>query len=54
MDSQEGEISKLLSPSIYYGACYAVGSLFSLILAACRHGIDKGQGFIFLLPKMAF
>ena len=29
----EDEISKLLSPSIYYGDCYAVGGIFPLIYA---------------------
>ncbi len=32
--SQEGEISKLLSPSVYYGSCYAVEVILLLIYAA--------------------
>jgi len=36
LGNQEGEISRLLSPSIYYGDCYAVGVILSLIYAALR------------------
>jgi len=36
MGSQEDEISKLLSPSTYYGICYAVEVIFLLIYAALR------------------
>ena len=34
LGSQEGEISRLLSPSFYYGVCYAVEVIFPLIYAA--------------------
>jgi hypothetical protein len=36
MGSEEGKISKLLSPSIYYGGSYAVGGILSLIYAALQ------------------
>ena len=54
MGSQEGEISKLLSPSIYYGDCYAVEVILSLIYAALQALKWRGKGFICLLSKMAF
>ncbi len=54
MDSQEDEISKLLSPSIYYGDCYAVGVILSLIYVALRVLKWRGKGFICLLSKTVF
>jgi len=36
LGNQEDEISKLLSPSIYYGVCYAVGVVLPLIYAGLR------------------
>jgi len=52
--SQEDEISKLLSPSIYYGDCYAVGGIFPLIYAALWALKWRDKGFICLPSKMAF
>ena len=45
MGSQEGEISKLLSPSIYYGDCYAVEVVLLLIYAALRVLKWRDKGF---------
>jgi len=45
MGSQEGEISKLLSPSIYYGDCYAVEVVLLLIYAALLALKWRGNGF---------
>ena len=52
--SQEDEISKLLSPSIYYGDCYAIGGILLLIYAALWALIWRGKGFICLPSKTAF
>ena len=54
MGSQEGEISGLLSPSIYYGDCYAIEVVLSLIYAALRALKWRGKGFICLPSKTAF
>ena len=45
MGSQEDEISKLLSPSIYYGDCYAVEVILSLIYATLGSVEMTKQGF---------
>ena len=54
MGSQEGEISRLLSPSIYYGDCYAVGGILFLIYAALRALKWRGKGFVCMPSKTAF
>jgi len=54
MGSQEDEISKLLSPSIYYGDCYAVEVILSLIYAAFRAWKTLRRYFISLPSKTAF
>ena len=46
MGSQEDEISKLLSPSIYYGDCYAIEGILSLIYAALWALEWRGKDFL--------
>ena len=47
-------ISRLLSLAIYYGDCYAVGVILSLIYVALRVLKWRGKGFICLLSKTVF
>jgi hypothetical protein len=46
--SQEDEISKLLSPSIYYGDCYAVGGDFVIDVCGFVSIEMTGQGILYV------